>query len=99
MAPLTFLTNRFMLLVMKRHLLSFLKMLWGYPPANEGGENEPSPVDDLAAVLGGLDDRLDAVEKMAEATRRKVYRDLAKEPDDVEVAAAPATRLPNPYLD
>ena len=53
----------------------------------------------LAEIVTDLSSRLTAVEKMAAATQRKVYRDLAADPekDEPVIADLPRPQYKSPY--
>ena len=77
-----------------RHITSFFRLLGGmkYVAARL------NYLEDLERHMKQYGERLDTVEKKAEATRRKVYRD-AENDEPVELSMPTETRIPNVYLD
>lgn len=84
---------------MKRKLLSILLRLGGFTTADDRADQAGEELPDLATVVADIGKRLDAVEKMAMRTERKVYRDEPKDEDLAQMGTTAPTRLPNPYLD
>lgn len=72
----------------------------GGPVGDEGALVQPDTIRHLFDTLVDVESRLTEVEKKAEATRRKVYRDEAKGngSDNPEVANTSPGRYPSPYL-
>ncbi len=79
----------------KRRTQETAEPLESSPPQVEPPQ-EPDVTE--SSRIDGLEARLFALEKKAEATRRKVYRDSESEPErEAEAAVEPQPLYPSPY--
>ncbi len=89
--------------VLQRIKLSFLVLLRGLPGGDPPDSDNVQQGWDLSVALQGLDERLTAVEKQTEATRKQVYRVGKTEAAEAEIVPVPpppeTQRYPNWYLD